>query len=218
MIMKKIFKLFCGALLVFNITQAQQLPRYEIGINAGVLSGIEIRYSVSTQWGLGIQAGGVQLNLENIRQTLAEQPTLIGLQARWLSAGITVDRALGTPKVRLKTGLFYCLKGEFEYEIVPDRSFTVAGTTYQSADLGSVTMAFSPTQLQPYLGLDFRFPIARKLLLGGSVGAWYLHHFTPTLSSNGFLSFRADALPNLQRNLDTYKVFPQLALGLHIQL
>lgn len=216
--MKRSLRLLGIAILWLTTSHAQNAIKTELGIQVGLLSGIDFRYAITERWGVGLQAGGIAIDLGGIRQNIAEQPTLIDLDASWFSAGITLDRTLGTPKVRLKTGLFYCIQGDFNYRIVPDRSFTIAGITYEPEDLGHVTMAFSPTRIQPYLGLDFRFPIGKRLLLGGAVGAWYLHRFTPELSSSGFLSFRADAMPFLQRNLDTYRVFPQIALSLHVQL
>ncbi len=103
----------------------------------------------------------------------------------------------------------------------PTSTFEIGGTTYTAADVGQLSGGVDFDDIAPYLGIGFDFRLMNTLGLSLDLGALYqgspqasLLASGPIALDPGFQADLAQELDDLQDDLDSYKLYPVLSLGL----
>ncbi len=99
-------------------------------------------------------------------------------------------------------------------------SFDIGGTTYTSADIGSVTATTSFSSTAPYLGFGFDFSVMGKVGFNLDFGVLWQGDPTVTMVTDGLLANDPTFLASveaerqqLQDDVGSFKAWPVLSLG-----
>lgn len=101
----------------------------------------------------------------------------------------------------------------------PQGSYTVGSRTYSPDDIGRLDGEVSFSPLAPYVGVGFGNPLlGRRLGLTLDIGTFYHNAPKVTLNGSGMIEPTADQAPQLEKDLDSFRFFPVLSVGLAFRL
>jgi hypothetical protein len=117
--------------------------------------------------------------------------------------------------LRLTGGLVINLN-KAELEMDPAKSYTVGGQTYTPATIGGMDAKIDFNKVSPYIGLGIGNPTAGESGLGFTFDVGAMYHGSPkvNLNATGLLAPSADQAALIESNLDWFKFYPVLSLGL----
>jgi hypothetical protein len=116
---------------------------------------------------------------------------------------------------RLTGGIFVNLN-KAKLLLTPTETYTMGGTTYSPADLGTLTADIKFNKVSPYLGIGFGNPVggAPGLDFTFDIGAMYHGAPQATMHAEGLLAPTAGQASKLENNLSWFKFYPVVSFGL----
>lgn len=180
--MKKI-STFLAFMIVFsflNFSQELEKQKPTLGIQVGSMgAGLQFTYPFAKRWDARIAASYMSLNLNSSSKdkTIAtEKKTGVTMGGVSLIADFTLSSK--TPNWKLAMGVVYPLN-----KIEETRSYTYIADGFNE-DLGSLTLAFTPIPINPYLGFVFgNFKSTKRVGFALELGT--LYHGKPSVSFTG---------------------------------
>ena len=193
--------------------------------------------SADSSLGIGAKVGTLGLGLEAIWRPIPFVDVRIGANSYEYGydgpqAGLTYDGTLNLDTVyatgnfhfplspfRITAGLF-SNGNEIELSSVDLGTFDIGGTTYTSADVGSLTSVVSFDGTAPYLGIGFDFTVLNKVGMNLDLGVLLQGDPQVTMQASGLLAndptFLAAAEVERQQLADAvsnFKAYPVVSLG-----
>lgn len=121
---------------------------------------------------------------------------------------------------RLTTGV-YSNGNEMSLESRPTSTFEIGGNTYAAGQVGQLTGNVDFESFAPYLGIGFDFRVFNTVGLSLDFGALYQDTPRPSLLASGpialdqgFQNDLALELAELEDDLDSFKLYPVISLGM----
>lgn len=207
---------FCGALLV--CPTIMHAGDFSVNIKGGTLGvGVEGEYSFNKY--LGARIGGNYFKYSYDGET-DDVNYDVDLSLRTVSALVDVHPFKGS--FRISAGAFYN-GNEMDATATSKDEYEIGGHTYQADQLGTLTGTVDYKKIAPYLGLGWDTCFGKESGFGFycDLGAVFQGSPEAELVANGPIAndpdFQKDLLieeGKLQDDLDDYKVYPFVALGL----
>jgi hypothetical protein len=192
-----------------------------VGVKAGTLgAGLEIERALGDSFGARV---GVNYFTYDYSGTEDDVSYNFDLNLQTVSLLLDWHPFKGT--FRLSGGLM--INGndiDSTADLVPTESYNIGDSTFTAADLGTLTGKFDFNNVAPYLGLGWNtsFGSDRRWAFLCDLGVLFQGSPNVDLTSTGgiqsnnpfFLSELAKEEQNLQDDLDEYKYYPVVAIGL----
>ena len=190
-----------------------------------------------SNFGLGVKAGTLGIGVEGTWRPVPVVDIRLGInQYEYDYSGryegidyngtLNLDTLYGTVNFKFPLSPFrvtvgaYSNSNEFTMASAESGSFEIGGTTYTSADIGSVTATASFPSTAPYLGFGFDFSLGGKVGLNLDFGVMWQGEPTISMMTDGLLASDSDFLASveaerleLQNEVSDYKAWPVLSLG-----
>lgn len=144
----------------------------------------------------------------------------IDTNAQLFSISVLADYFPWTGKsFHLTGGLFYN-GNSVDASAVALNEYTVGNLTFTPEEIGSMDAEVSFAPISPYLGLGFGNPILPGKRLGMTFDIGVLYHHKPSVSMNGsgLIGPTADEAPKLEADLESFRFFPVVSLGLAFRI
>jgi len=114
----------------------------------------------------------------------------------------------------------YSNGNEFNLTSAETGSYDIGGTTFTSADIGTLSSDTTFTGTAPYLGFGFDFTLARKVGLNMDFGVLWQGDPVVSMTANGLLANDPTFLAaveterlQLQDDMSSFKAWPVVSLG-----
>jgi hypothetical protein len=116
---------------------------------------------------------------------------------------------------RLTGGMFVNLN-KADLILTPTETYTMGGTTYSPADLGTLTANIEFNKVSPYFGIGFGNPTGGEPGLDFIFDIGAMYHGAPgvTMHAEGLLAPTAGQASKLEDNLSWFRFYPVVSLGL----
>ncbi len=212
----------CVTMILFGIQRADASDM-AIGAKVGSLgAGVEV---VSNVLPMFVNAR-LQLNGFNYNKTLRDTTVTYDAKLKLFSFGGVADVYPLAGKFRISGGLYYN-GNKFSMTGVPNAgaSYTINGTTYTAAQVGSLTSTVSFNKVAPYVGIGFGDPVSSGSPIGFNLDLGVLYMGTPksTVTATGAVGNPALAADiaaeqrKLNDALNKMKFYPVAALGVTLR-
>jgi hypothetical protein len=116
---------------------------------------------------------------------------------------------------RLTAGAFINLN-KADLILTPTETYTMGGTTYSPEDLGTLTAKIDFNKVSPYFGIGFGNPTGGEPGLDFiiDIGAIYQGSPKASMHAEGLLAPTAGQASELENNLNWFRFYPVVSLGL----
>lgn len=121
--------------------------------------------------------------------------------------------------IRLSGGLLY--NGNLgDVEVEATEPYTVGSRTFTPDELGRLDGELSFSTLAPYLGVGFGNVLSMSRRVGVALDLGMLYHRRPfvDLDGDGMIQPTAEQSPQLEENLESFRFFPVVSLGIAVRL
>ncbi len=188
-------------------------------------------------FGIGVKAGTLGIGVEGMWRPLPYFDIRLGANSYeydydGAQAGVNYDATLNLETVyatlnfhfpasplRFSLGA-YSNGNEFNLVSAESGSFDIGGTTFTSADIGTLYSTTSFSSTAPYLGFGFDFTLAGKVGLNMDFGVLWQDEPTVTMNATGLLANDPTFLASveterlqLQEDMSNFKAWPVISLG-----
>ncbi len=197
-----------------------QAQRLGIAPHLGTLGpGLDLAVQVAAP--LNLRVGGHYLTLSRDYDTSIEDLKVnFEGDVRLVSAAAFLDYHPFKGSFRLTGGVFYN-DNTFSGKGRPDQaSYTSGNITFTREELGTIDAQLTFPALNPYAGLGFGNVASgrRRLAFMLDLGALYQGPPAFTMTCTGAISPTCEQAPEVERKMESYKVYPVLSLGLAIRI
>ena len=107
-------------------------------------------------------------------------------------------------------------KNKAELLVQPSKTFTVGGTTYTPAEIGSLTGTVEFNRLAPYFGIGWGNSVGHNKRAGVVFDIGTIYHNSPQvrMKATGFIAPTAEQAPDVQDDIKDFRFYPVITLGL----
>lgn len=193
--------------------------------------------SADNDFGVGVKAGTLGIGLEGTWRPLPYVDVRVGLNKYDYdddgdeagidySGTLNLDTIYATGSLRFPLSPFRVTAGvysngnELNLTSKDAASFDIGGTTYTSAEVGTLTSTASFESIAPYLGIGYDFSLFRKVGMNLDFGVLWQGAPGVTLAADGLLAqdpsflsaLEAERL-QLEDEVDDFKAWPVISLG-----
>jgi len=215
--MKRMMNMLAVASVILCLTATARADDLALSVKAGTLGvGAEITANIVPM----VLNGRVQINGFRYNTSVTKTNVHYDAKMKLFSVGALADFYPFAGKFRL-TGGFYYNGNKLDITGVPNAStFTFNGTTYTSAQVGTVNGTMDFNNFAPYLGIGWGDAVASGSPLGFNVDLGVMYQGKPKTSIStsktvaGLTADIAAEKARLDNSVKNFKFYPVAAIGI----
>ncbi|GAB3922834.1 hypothetical protein GCM10028827_08460 [Mucilaginibacter myungsuensis] len=182
--------------------------------------GLEYKYSVTNAWGLRVGGNVLPINAKNIMQLSGfhANSSMSGKFANaHLMADITPIKSISF--LRVVAGGGYFIQGDSHITVNPTDTYKYGDIVLTGDQVGNLKLNMDWKGFAPYMGfgLAHAFP-KNKFNINLDLGTYYLSRPEANIDATGMLSGNATQSGQFQKNVSSYRWYPQVALNFNFKL
>lgn len=203
-----------GAILN-NLPLCAKNSTYAICGKMGTMGyGIEITKSIFQSVNL---RGGVNVFNYNTDKLMGEEDFDVNFNLKLFSFSLLLDYYLVSGVYF--TGGLVLNQNEFAIKFRTSKSYQIGELYYSPEELGKVSGMISFDKTAGYLGIGFGNPVCQQKSFGLvlDIGALFQNSPKVEMSGDGMIEPTTEQQPIIEENLEEYKIYPVISLGISYQ-